>query len=362
MVRQFERKIVLENGSEYPGYAFGSNDEKVTELVFNTAMIGYQEILWDPAYTYQSVVMTYPIIGNYGMTKDDFEVKKPLLGGFILRDYNNIPSNFRCESTLSEIMKEHGIPGIFGVDTRKIAREIRRDGTQKVIITDINTPKEEALQKLRSYVVPTDAVKRASCAETWESKADNAKFKVAVIDCGMKSNLVRVLNSLGCDVTVMPYNKTAEEVLAQSPDGVLLSNGPGNPKDVPEVVKLVKDIKGKCPIFGINLGYQIIALAYGAETYKLQFGHRGVNHPVRNLETGKIEIVQQNHSYAVSEESIADTCLEVTHVNILDNTVEGIRCKADKVFGVQYHAENTSLPQDSGYLFDEFMKNMGEGK
>ena len=357
-----ERKIVLESGEEYYGYGFGAECEKVCEIVFNTSMVGYQEILSDPSYTYQAVVMTYPLIGNYGMCDDDYETAHPTLGAFIVREYNDLPSNFRCTSTLSEIMKKYNIPGIYGVDTRKITRIIRSQGSQKVLITKANTPKEKCLEILKSTSVPTDAVSKVSPKSTKYYKAPNEKFHVVAIDCGMKQNIVRSLNERGCFVTAVPFDTSSEEIEKLSPDGIFLSNGPGDPQDVGVVVETIRKLRGKYPIFGICLGHQMISLAYGAKTYKLKFGHRGGNHPVKNLENGKIEITSQNHSFAVDIESLKGTNLEVTHINLLDNTVEGVKNDKDRIFSVQYHPESAPGPQDSAYLFDKFIQMMREGK
>lgn len=357
-MKEFNKKIVLEDGEEYLGYGFGANVESICEIVFNTSMVGYQEIVSDPSYTYQMVVMTYPLIGNYGITDDDYETAKPSIGGLVVREYNDHPSNFRYTKTLSEYLEENNIPGIYGIDTRKITRIIRDKGSRKVIITDISTTKEEAMEKMKNYQIPKDAVSKVSCKKKWYARTANAKYNVVAVDCGIKLNIVRSLNKRKCNVTVVPYNTTAEEVISLKPDGVFLSNGPGDPEDVKEVIKLVKELKGKYPIFGICLGHQMISLAYGAKTYKLKFGHRGGNHPVLNLKTDKIEITSQNHSYAVDKESLKSTKLEPTHKNILDNTIEGVECKKDRIFSVQYHPESAPGPQDSGYLFDKFINIM----
>ena len=362
MAREFDRKIVLEDGSEYVGYGFGSDEDRVCEIVFNTSMAGYQEIISDPSYTYQMVVMTYPIIGNYGITDDDFETKTPTIGGLIVRDYNDMPSNFRYTKTLSEVLEENDIPGIFGVDTRKITRSIRDLGSRKVLITSIDTPKALALEILSRTQPRHDAVQKVSCSKRWYSRTSNHKFNVVAIDCGIKLNIIRSLNARGCNVTVVPYDTTAEEIDFMKPDGVFLSNGPGDPEDVTPVIEAVKKLKGKYPIFGICLGHQLISLAYGAKTYKLKFGHRGGNHPVKNLETGKIEITSQNHSYAVDAKSLESTPLKVTHINLLDNTVEGVSCEKEKIFSVQYHPESAPGPQDSAYLFDKFIGIMKEAE
>ena len=362
MGSEFNRKLVLEDGSEYYGYSFGAGEDRVCELVFNTSMVGYQEILSDPSYTDQAVVMTYPLIGNYGMAHDDYETEIPTIGAMVVREYNDFPSNFRSTETLAEVMKKYGIPGISGVDTRKLARSIRNFGSRKVLLTDASTPMEEAQRILRQTGLPHDAVSRVSCKSTWYAQVANEKYHVVAIDCGMKLNIVRSLNARGCRVTVVPWNTTAMEIMRFEPDGVFLSNGPGDPTDAKEVIDTVRTLRGKLPVFGICLGHQIISLAYGGSTYKLKFGHRGGNHPVRNLLTGKLEITSQNHSYAVDADSLAGTGLSVTHINLLDHTVEGVRCDADRVFSVQYHPESSPGPQDSAYLFDQFTEWMREGK
>ena len=361
-MQNFNRKLILENGSVYFGAGFGAAEDVICEAVFNTSMVGYQEIVSDPSYTGQAVVMTYPIIGNYGITDEDFETKTPTIGALIVREYNDNPSNFRYTKTLSELMVECGVPGISGVDTRKLTREIRDVGSMKCLITSMETDTETALEKLRAARLPQDLVQRVSCRKRWYSRTSNHRFNVVAIDCGMKLNIVRSLNARGCNVTVVPYNTTAREIEFMEPDGLFLSNGPGDPQDVPEVAAVVRALRGKLPIFGICLGHQIISLAYGAETYKLKFGHRGGNHPVRNLETGKLEITSQNHSYAVKAESLEGTDLEATHINLLDNTIEGVKCERDMVFSVQYHPESAPGPQDSSYLFDQFIRLLEQHK
>lgn len=362
MVTEFNRKIILEDGSEYYGYAFGAAGSRVCEIVFNTSMAGYQEILSDPSYTDQAVVMTYPLIGNYGMADGDYETKLPTIGGMIVREYNDEPSNFRSAATLSAIMKQHNIPGISGIDTRKLTRSIRDLGSRRVLITELSTPLEKGLEIIRETPVPRDAVARVSCPKPWVSPAAEERFHVVAIDCGMKLNILRSLNARGCTVTVVPWNTPAAEIKALKPNGIFISNGPGDPTDVPETIETVKALLGQLPVFGICLGHQLISLAYGAKTYKLKFGHRGGNHPVRNLLTGKLEITSQNHSYAVDTESLKSTPLTATHFNLLDNTVEGVRCEADQVFSVQYHPESAPGPQDSTYLFDLFIKMMEEDR
>ncbi len=358
MARKFDRKIVFEDGSEYFGYGFGARCDAICQASFCTSMVGYQELISDPTCTYQMVTMTYPLIGNYGIADDDFETKTPTIGGLIVREYNDTPSNFRYTKTLSEILEENNIPAISGVDTRMITRSLRDFGSRKVMITDIDTPKEEALEAIRAYVIPTDAFAKVSCKKKWYSRTSNPHFNVVAVDCGVKLNIIRNFNARGCNVTVVPFDTTAEEIHALHPDAVLVSNGPGNPMDAKPVIELVRSLRGEYPIFGIGLGHQIICLAFGASTYKLSLAHSGGNHPVRNIKTGKIEITSQGHAYAVDLKSLEGTGLEVTHVNVLDNTVEGVCSKADKVFSVQYHPESAPGPQDSIYLFDEFIKLM----
>ncbi len=362
MAREFDRKLIFESGEVYYGYGFGENCSRVCEIVFNTSMVGYQEIVSDPSYTHQAVVMTYPLIGNYGMTDDDYETRVPTIGALVVREYNDSPSNFRSTKTLSEILEENHIPGIYGVDTRKITRSIRDLGSRRVLITDISTTTEQGLEIIKNTPVPHDAVSLVSCKKRWYSRTSNHLYNVVAVDCGIKHNIIRSLNARGCNVTVVPWNTPASDIIAMNPSGIFLSNGPGDPEDVTPVISLVKELRGKYPIFGICLGHQMISLAYGARTYKLKFGHRGGNHPVKNLLTGKVEITSQNHSYAVDEKSLEGTGLEITHINLLDKTVEGVRCEKDLVFSVQYHPESAPGPQDSTYLFDIFIANMKEAK
>ena len=360
MIREYDKKIILEDGTEFYGFGFGADSEKIVEVVFNTSMVGYQEILSDPSYTGQAVVMTYPLIGNYGMCADDYETNVPTISALIVREYNEQPSNFRAEESLEQVMQRYGITGIAGVDTRRLARHIRSKGTCKGLITQGTTPNLAGFARLRSTPLPTNQVQRVSTKTSWVSPAEKPKYHVVAVDCGIKHNIIRSLNQRHCDVTIVPWNTTAENVEQLHPDGIFLSNGPGNPENVIPVIELVRQLRGKYPIFGICLGHQIIALSYGAKTYKLKFGHRGGNHPVQNLITGKVEITSQNHSYAVDRESLAGTGLEVTHINLLDKTVEGLRCEKDHLFCVQYHPESAPGPQDSSYLFDEFIRRMEE--
>ena len=365
------RKLILEDGSVYEGYGFGDDSERVLELVFNTSMVGYQEIISDPSYTDQAVVMTYPLIGNYGINEEDYESQTPTIGGLVVREYNDDPSNFRCSHTLNEVMIKYEIVGICGVDTRQITRKLRDKGSMKAMITDIEVNNDEALGILNMVELSHNAVSRVTSKSIW--KADmvspiprpsllaERKLHVVAIDCGMKQNILRSLLGKGLKVTVVPYDTDVETIEALKPDGIFISNGPGDPEDAVPVIEAITALKGRYPIFGICLGHQILSLAYGARTYKLKFGHRGGNHPVKNLNTGKIEITSQNHSYAVDADSIASTSLEVTHINLLDNTIEGVCCTRDRAFGVQYHPESCPGPQDSDYLFGQFIDNMKRG-
>ena len=359
---EYNKKLILEDGSEYCGTGFGYEEARLFEIVFNTSPVGYQEILSDPSYTDQGVVMAYPLIGNYGIAADDVETKTPTIGALIVREYCPEPSNYRSIMPLEDVMKQYHVVGISGVDTRKLVRHIRDVGSCRAMITDISANTDEAVKDLREYVLPTDAVSRVSRKEKEVYKSDAGRFRVAAIDCGMKENIIRSLVKRGCNVTVLPWNTPADEILSLDPDGVFLSNGPGDPTDVPEVIDAVKALHGKRPIFGICLGHQILSLSYGAKTYKLKFGHRGGNHPIKNLATDKIEITAQNHSYAVDLDSLQNTPLTATHINLLDNTVEGVECVTDRAFGVQYHPESAPGPQDSGYLFDRFIDMMEEAK
>ena len=351
-------KLVLENGIEFYGNSFGSKKERICEIVFNTSMVGYQEILSDQSYNSQFVVMTYPLIGNYGLTDEDYESRLPSIGGFIVKEVNDEPSNFRYTRTLSEVMEEHGIPGINDVDTRMLTRIIRDHGSMKSIITSNDTPLEQCLKKLNDYVYPTRQIEEVTCKTKWYSRTQKHKLNVVAIDCGIKLNIVKKLNEKGCNVLVVPYGTTSEEIMAYHPDGIFLSNGPGNPEHATKIIENVQELQNNIPIFGICLGHQIIALANNASTYKLKFGHRGGNHPVMNLQNGKVEITSQNHSYAVDPESLKHSELEITHLNLLDKTIEGLKDTKNQVFSVQYHPESAPGPHDSDYLFDVFIRNM----
>ena len=331
MATPYDRKLVLETGEEFYGRGFGDARESVGEVVFDTTMVGYQEIVSDPAYAFQIVVMTYPVIGNYGISDDDFESRAPLAAGLVVRDYNDQPSNFRYTRTLAEVLEDSHIPGICEVDTRRLARLIRDGGSRRALLTSAETPVEKALERLAETPVRRDAVARVSCKKRWYYRTSNHRFNVVAVDLGIKLSVVRCLSARGCNVTVVPWNTSAEAIRAMKPDGVLLSGGPGDPRDIPETIETVRALRGKLPIFGIGEGHQVVALACGARVYKLKSGHHGANHPVRCLETGALAITAQNHNYAVDAGSLKDTGLRLTHVDILDDTVEGLDCEEDRL-------------------------------
>lgn len=355
-----DRILVLEDGTVWKGKALGSDNFQVGELVFNTSMTGYQEILTDNSYCGQIVMMTYPLIGNYGINRDDFESIDPAVFGFVIKDYCPMPSNWRSQESLEDFLNSEKIPGIYGVDTRALTRKIRDKGTMKAMLANADADIDEVVETIRNTPVLHDQVKRVSSNKRFAVPARG--LRVVLMDFGAKLGIVRELSSRGCDIIVVPYDTPAETIMNFRPDGVMLTNGPGDPTDIPEAVETIRQLIPQTVVFGICLGHQLISLACGAKTYKLKFGHRGGNHPVKNLATGKLEITSQNHSFAVDANSLTGTGLEVTHINLLDNTVEGLACKADRVFSVQYHPESAPGPQDSGYLFDQFIAMMEEGK
>lgn len=359
-MKPYDKKLVLDDGTELYGYGFGADRESMCELVFNTSMVGYQEIISDPSYTDQMIVMAYPLMGNYGIAGDDYETKFPNIGGLVVREYNPIPSNFRSVLTLGEMMEEMHIPGISGIDTRALICILREGKVRNALITGVETSHDEAMKRLDAYTLPHDQVKRTSCRKRWIARTPDHKYNVVAIDCGIKHNIVRCLNHKGCNVTVVPYDTPAEKILNFKPMGVLVSNGPGDPADLQVVVETVNKLRGRLPLFGICMGHHIIAQAYGASICRLKFGHHGGNHPVKNLDTGRVEITSQNHNFAVDADSVAGTRLRVTHVNLLDMTVEGLECREESVFSVQYHPESAPGPQDSIYLFDKFINLMEE--
>ncbi|MFC6276228.1 glutamine-hydrolyzing carbamoyl-phosphate synthase small subunit [Psittacicella hinzii] len=355
---RFNRQLVLADGTVFKGYAFGANVESVGEVVFNTGMTGYQETLSDPSYNGQIITFTYPLIGNYGINRNDFETITPSIKGMVVREVCPKPSNFRAEFTLDQVLQELGIPGIAGVDTRALTRKIREFGTIKGIITDLEQDPATLVARLQQTVLPTDQITQTSTKSAYP--AAGRGYRVVLVDLGMKSGILRELSQRWCDVVVVPHNASAAQIMRLSPDGVMLTNGPGDPTDVPETIATIKELIPQVPIFGICMGHQLISLAAGAKTYKLKFGHRGANHPVKNLLTGKVDITSQNHGYAVDIASLSNTDLELTHISENDQTCEGVRHKLYPVFSVQYHPEAAPGPHDANYLFNQFLANMQE--
>lgn len=350
-----QARLLLEDGTLFTGKSFGAEAEMTGEVVFNTGITGYQEVLSDPSYCGQIVTMTYPLIGNYGITRDDFESMRPFVHGFVVRRHEPVPSNWRAEYSVDSLLKEYGIPGISEVDTRMLTRIIRHYGTMKGILTTSNKPVEELKEMLGDTTIAElrNQVAKTSTPQMFSSPG--SKERIVLVDFGAKSGILRELTSRGCDVVVVPHDTTAEEIRRLHPDGIQLSNGPGDPKDVPYAVDMIKEIMGEYPIFGICLGHQLFALAAGADTEKLKFGHRGGNHPVKELASGRCYITSQNHSFAVRQDSIKNTELEVTHINNNDKTIEGLKHSKYPAFSVQYHPEAAPGPLDSSYLFDQFL-------
>ena len=357
MIRPYDRKIILEDGTTYPGYGFGAPGDRVAEIVFNTSMAGYQEILSDPSYTGQAVVMTYPLMGNYGMCPEDYETERPTVSAMIVHEYNDTPSNFRSTHSLGEVMERFGIAGVSGVDTRSLAMHIRDKGTCKVLITGADVSPNQGMDKLRALTLPRDQVSRVSTPSVRFSPAPSPRFHVAAVDCGMKENIVRSLNARGCSVTILPWNTTAEAVEALNPDGVFLSNGPGDPAYLQDTVKEIRKCIGMIPVRGICLGHQLITIALGGRTVKMEFGHHGGNQPVLDVFTGKTFVTSQNHGFMSDEASLPEG-VEVWLRNANDQSVEGLVQRKLNVMSVQFHPEASPGPHDRKDIFDIFIKEL----
>jgi carbamoyl-phosphate synthase small subunit len=372
--------LALADGRAFQGESLGAEGETHGEVVFNTSMTGYQEIATDPSYKGQIVVMTYPLIGNYGVNEEDVESQKPWVEGFVVKEASPTPSSWRGRRTLDDYLKAHGIVGIQSIDTRALTRHIRDHGAQEGVISTLDLNPESLIAKAKAVpgLIGRDLVKEVSCQEpyswtewTWSLDRgyapprtpvpESRTFRVIAYDSGIKQNILRQLVSVGCDVTVVPPTTPAEAVLEQKPDGVFLSNGPGDPEGVPYLAGFVKALIGNAPIFGICLGHQILGLAFGGSTYKLKFGHHGANHPVKEIATGRVEITAQNHGFAVDPKSVERVGLIETHVNLNDGTSEGMRHRELPIFSVQYHPEASPGPHDANYLFQRFRELMTKG-
>lgn len=349
-------KLVLENGRSFTGISSAADVSSVGDLVFNTSMVGYQEILSDPAYAGQIVVMTYPLMGQYGITDEDFESKFSGIRGLVVRECCETPSNFRYTKTLSEYLMEHDIPCISGLDTRMLTRILRNEGTMKAALVPDSTTDAEALSLISNTPEDLRPSDKMTCAKRWFSRTPQHNYDVVVLDLGVKHSIVTALNSLGCNVTVAPLHMSAEEILAFNPDGIVLSGGPGDPRELPDIVELINALKGRLPIFGTGLGSMLIALSYGATLSRMKCGCHG-GHPVREMETGRIITAEHNCSYAIDEDSLEGTPLKVTWRDACDGIVDGISCPADRVYGVQFYPEGAPGPQESTF-FKSFVKMM----
>lgn len=356
IIFKMKKKLVLESGEIFHGEGFGFDQEIEGEVVFNTGMTGYQELISDPSYCGQIVCMTYPLIGNYGINRDDYESLEPAIKGLIVKEVADFPSNFRSLMSVDEFFCKRKLSGISGIDTRKLTRIIRNQGVIKGKIVDIEKDDATVIAELKNIALPTNQVQQVSTKTAYASPGRG--FKVVLVDYGSKLGIIRELSRRDCDITVVSHNTTSAEILLMNPDGIMLSNGPGDPQDVAGAKEMIQDLLGKVPIFGICLGHQLIGLACGAKTFKLKFGHRGGNHPVLDLRSNKVAITSQNHGYAVDQESLQKTDLEETHIALNDRTNEGFRHKKYPCFSVQYHPEASPGPEDANYLFDEFIVMM----
>jgi len=367
--------LALEDGTVFEGRSFGYPGEKTGELVFNTSMTGYQEILTDPSYKGQIVIMTYPLIGNYGINEADIESRDPKVEGFIIKENSSLHSNCRADRSLSEYLIEHRIIGVEGMDTRALTKHIREKGAMKAILSTEDLHQDRLIEKAQASpgLIGRDLVREVTCEKPYQWTETNdaqflnhhlppstlhSRFKVVVMDYGVKFNILRSLMDWGCEVTVLPASSSAESVLSYQPDGILLSNGPGDPEGVPYAIETIRKLIGKKPIFGICLGHQLLGLALGGRTFKLKFGHRGANQPVKDFETGKVAITSQNHGFSVDPDSLNPDEIELTQINLNDRTLEGMRHRKLPIFSVQYHPEASPGPQDTQSLFGEFVRMM----
>ncbi|MFH1782067.1 MAG: glutamine-hydrolyzing carbamoyl-phosphate synthase small subunit [Candidatus Omnitrophota bacterium] len=354
-------KLVLEDGRVFTGSSFGASGERTGEVVFNTSMSGYQEILTDPSYKGQIVTMTYPLIGNYGINEEDNESRGIFLEGFVVKEASRIVSNFRATKSLQDYLKENNIIGIEGIDTRALTRHIRLQGAMKAVLSTIDLDDKSLVKKAKASpgLIGIDLAKEVMYEKTFQWNK-TGKRTVVAIDAGIKFNILRNLEKRDCKVIVVPGNSSPEEILSYKPDGIMVSNGPGDPEAVTCVIETLKKLIGKLPIFGICLGHQMLGLALGGKTYKLKFGHHGGNHPVKDLSTGRISITAQNHGFCVDIDSLNKDDIEITHINLNDNTLEGMRHKKYPVFSVQFHPEHGPGPHDAEYLFDKFIETMSK--
>lgn len=356
MDRIKKMKLVLPDGRMMHGISCGADSSVCGELVFNTSMVGYQEVITDPSYAGQIVVMTYPLMGQYGITDEDSESKNPRLAGLVVRECCDTPSNFRYTKTLPEYLEDHKVPCLGGVDTRMLTRIIREEGNMTGALVPEEMPVEKAVAMIAAHKADKNAVARATCTKRWFSRTARHTHDVVILDCGLKNRMVYALNRRGCNVTVVPASSTAEEIMAFNPDGLLVSGGPGDPADAKEITKVIAALKGRLPIFGISLGHALIAMTYGADIYKLKSGHHG-SHPVRDMHTGRIVTAEHNHNFAVDEASALKAGLSVTYRDAADGTVEGLENAADMVYSVQFYPEGGPGPEETDF-FDKFVKMM----
>lgn len=356
------RKITFSNGTAFTGNGFGANVSTIGPVAFHTAMVGYQEILSSPCGYGQIMVMTYPLIGNYGLADEDYESRLFACGGLIVREYNDIPSNYRYTKTLQDVMEDYAVPGICDVDTRQITQMLRREGQMTALISQESLPHQEAMHRLENLVEPTNLVEKVSCKKLWYARTANFRYNVVALDLGINNSIIKRLNAKGCNVIVVPYTTCAQEILALRPDGLLISDGPGQPHGLQTVIELIQSLQGLLPILAVDLGHQLVALANGGTVVPMHCGHHGGNHPVKNLITGKIEFTSQSHQDVVEKSTFPQSSLKITHVNIIDHSVEGCIDELRGILSLQYHPESAPGPQDSGYWFEGFVANMDKFK